>query len=127
MRAVEVGSASVGTGVAFEAAHVLGIALQVAPSSYYAAKTRSASARATSDAVLMPALVAIEKNNYRVYGARKLCKAARRAGHDVGRDQVARLMRAAEIQGVRRSKRVVQAPQSQPHRSNRLHASHTLH
>ncbi|GFG54726.1 hypothetical protein MAGR_61670 [Mycolicibacterium agri] len=33
-------------------------------------------------------------------------KTARRAGHDVGRDQVARLMRAVGIQGVRRGKRV---------------------
>ncbi|MDN4516395.1 hypothetical protein QYF68_00960, partial [Mycolicibacterium austroafricanum] len=31
---------------------------------------------------------------------------ARRAGHDVGRDQVARLMRAAGIEGVCRGKRV---------------------
>ena len=46
------------------------------------------------------------EDNYRVYGARKLWKAARRAGHDVGRDQVARLMRAAGIEGVRRTKRV---------------------
>ena len=37
---------------------------------------------------------------------RKLWKTARRAGHDVGRDQVARLMRTAGIQGVRRGKRV---------------------
>ena len=44
--------------------------------------------------------------NYRVYGAHKLWKAARRAGHDIGRDQVARLMRAAGIEGVRRGKRV---------------------
>jgi len=35
------------------------------------------------------------EDNYRVYGARKLWKTARRAGHDLGRDQVARLMRAA--------------------------------
>ncbi len=31
--------------------------------------------------------------NYRVYGARKLWKAAQRAGHDIGRDQVSRLNR----------------------------------
>ena len=41
-----------------------------------------------------------------VYGARKLWKAARRAGHDIGRDQVARQMRAAGIAGVRRGRRV---------------------
>ncbi len=46
------------------------------------------------------------KDNYCVYGAHKLWKTARRAGHDVGRDQVARLMRAAGIEGVRRGKRV---------------------
>ena len=34
-------------------------------------------------------------DNYRVYGARKVWKATRRAGHDIGRDQVARLMRTA--------------------------------
>ena len=51
------------------------------------------------DAVMIPVLVALWAANYRVYGARKLWKAARRAGHDVGRDQVARLMRALGIEG----------------------------
>ena len=40
------------------------------------------------------------QENWGVYGARKLWHAARRAGHDVGRDQVARLMRIAGITGV---------------------------
>ncbi|ORB11540.1 transposase, partial [Mycolicibacterium moriokaense] len=78
----------------------------MAPSTYYDTKTRAPSARAQRDEVLGPALVALWEDNYRVYGARKLWKAARRAGHDVGRDQVARLMRAAGIHGVRRGKRV---------------------
>lgn len=39
-------------------------------------------------------------------GCRKVWKAAHRAGHDIGRDQVARLMRQAGIEGVRRTKRV---------------------
>jgi putative transposase len=56
--------------------------------------------------VLGPALRQLWEDNYRVYGVRKLWKTARRAGHDVGRDQVARLMRATGIQGVRRGKRV---------------------
>ena len=46
------------------------------------------------------------EDNYRVDGARKLCIAARRAGHDIGRDQVSRLMRIQGIEGVRRRKRV---------------------
>ncbi len=80
--------------------------LQVAPSSYYASKTRPASARARRDAELTPLLVGLWENNYRVYGARKLWKAARRAGLDVGRDQVARLMHTVGIEGARRTKRV---------------------
>lgn len=80
--------------------------LQVAPSTYYAAKSRPLSARAIRDAVMLPILVALWQANYRVYGARKLWKTARRAGHDIGRDQVARLMRHAGIEGVRRGQRV---------------------
>src|SRR4029077_6486998 len=57
-------------------------------------------------AVLGPALVQLWKDNYCVYGEHKLWKTARRDGHDVGRDQVARLMRAAGIAGARRGKRV---------------------
>lgn len=83
-------------------------ALQVAPSTYYAHKRREEqpSARARRDAVLMPILVALWVANRKVYGAHKLWKAARRAGYDVGRDRVARLMRAAGICGVTRRHRV---------------------
>ena len=76
----------------------------MAPSTYYAAKTRPASARSKRDAVMGPALVELWQANYRVYGAHKLWKAARRAGHDIGRDQVARLMRAGGIEGIHRRK-----------------------
>jgi putative transposase len=79
---------------------------KIAPSTYYAAKSRPPSARATRDAVLMPILLALWTANYRVYGARKLWKAARRAGVDIGRDQVARLMRELGIGGVRRGRRI---------------------
>ena len=57
------------------------------------------------DGELGPALVELWKRNYSVYGRRKLTKAARRAGHDVGRDQVARLMRHQGIRGASRSKK----------------------
>ena len=69
--------------------------LQVAPSSYYAARKRrtAPSARAVRDAVMMQVLLTLWVANRKVYGAHKLWQAARRAGHDVGRDQVARLMR----------------------------------
>jgi len=80
--------------------------LQVAPSTYYAAKKRGPSARALRDQVMMPILLALWVANRKVYGAHKLWKAARRAGHVIGRDQVARLMRAAGIRGVTRTRRV---------------------
>ena len=47
---------------------------------YYAAKTRPLSARAVRDAVMIPVLVGLWAGELRVYGARKLWKAARRAG-----------------------------------------------
>ena len=81
-------------------------ALQVAPSTYYAAKTRPPSPRARRDAELVPRLVPLWEDNYRVYWARKLWKSARRAGLDVGRDQVARLTRVAGIEGAWRTERV---------------------
>ncbi len=80
--------------------------LQVAPSTYYAAKRRVPSVRALRDAVMMPILLTLWVTNRKLYGAHKLWKAARRAGHDIGRDQVARLMKALEIDGVRRGRRV---------------------
>jgi len=80
---------------------------KIAPSTYYAATTRRPSARAERHALLMPILLALWVANYRVYGARKLWKAAVRAGHHVGRDQVARLMAELGIHGVRRGRRRV--------------------
>jgi len=55
---------------------------------------------------MAPVVLQLWEDNYRVYGARKIWKAAQRAGYDIGRDQVARLMRSAGIEGVRRTKRV---------------------
>jgi putative transposase len=80
--------------------------LQVAPSSYYAAKARGSSAREQRDAVMGPVVRQLWEDNFCVYGARKLWKATRRAGYDIGRDQVSRLMRAAGIAGARRDKKV---------------------
>jgi putative transposase len=79
--------------------------LQVAPSTYYAAKSRQPSARTVRDAVMIPILLGLWQANYSVYGTRKLWRAAVRSGHDLGRDQVARLMRQAQICGVRRGKK----------------------
>jgi putative transposase len=82
--------------------------LEMAPSTYYAAKAREVapSARAMRDAVMMQVLMALWVANRKVYGADKLWKAARRAGHDIGRDATARLMRLMAIRGVSRRRRV---------------------
>ena len=83
-------------------------ALQVASSTYYAARRRrvAPSARALRDAVMMQVLMVLWVANRKVYGAHKLWKAARRAGHEIGRDQVARLMRELGIRGVSRRRKV---------------------
>ena len=80
--------------------------LQVAPSTYYAAKTRPLSARRLRDDVVKAAMVVIWEANYSVYGVRKLWKAMLRGGHTIGRDQTARLMRELGIRGVRRGRKV---------------------
>ena len=80
--------------------------MQFAPSTYYAAKTRPLSQRAIRDAVMKVAIVTVHQANYEVYGVRKMWKAMRRAGEDIGRDQVARLMRELGIEGVRRGRKV---------------------
>ena len=90
--------------------------LQVAPSSYYAAKKRQVapSARAVRDALMMQVLFTLWVANRKVYGAQKLWKAAQRAGHDVGRDQVARLMRQLGIEGVSRLRKKVFTTRADP-------------
>ena len=79
--------------------------LEIAPTTYWSARARPACARAVRDGELGPQVEAIWVKNYSVYGRRKLAKAVRRAGLDVGRDQVARLMRAHGIRGASRAKK----------------------
>ena len=78
--------------------------LAVAPSSYYAARVRPASARSVRDATLSTELSRIYRANYPGYGARKLWHQLRREGTLIGRDQVGRLMRGLGIAGAVRGK-----------------------
>lgn len=78
--------------------------LQVAPSTYYAAKARPPSARSVTDAVLTEVITVEHAANYGVYGARKMWKHLHRLGHPVGRCRVERLMRAADLHGVVRGR-----------------------
>jgi len=79
--------------------------LEIAPTTYWSAKTRPVCPRKVRDAELGPEIEAIWVKNYSVYGRRKLAKAVRKAGHNVGRDQVARLMREHGIRGASRAKK----------------------
>ena len=77
----------------------------IAPSTYYAARTRPASARALTDAGLVPVIAKIHAENYGVYGARKVWHQLRREGHaDVARCTVERLMRLNGLRGVSKVK-----------------------
>ncbi|MGH9260083.1 MAG: IS3 family transposase [Acidimicrobiales bacterium] len=74
--------------------------LQVAPSTYYAQRTRPLSARALRDAQLKVEIKRVWDANYQVYGARKIWRQLGREGIQVGRDHVARLMGELGICGV---------------------------
>jgi putative transposase len=77
----------------------------IAPSTYYAAKTRPPSARTRRDEELV---VEIRRVHFEVgrglYGVRKVWHQLRREGVDVARCTVERLMRQEGLQGVRRGK-----------------------
>lgn len=76
---------------------------QIAPATYYAAKSRPPSARAVRDEQLKTVIATVHRDNHGVYGARKMQAAVRREqGLAVGRDQVGRGMRELGLAGVRR-------------------------
>jgi putative transposase len=79
--------------------------LGASPSTYYAARKRPPSARAITDAWLTEEVERVFEANYSVYGARKVWRQLHREGIAIGRDRVARLMREASLQGVRRGKK----------------------
>ena len=80
--------------------------MQIAPSTYYAALTRPPSARAVRDEELKEMIDKIYRENYSVYGARKVWWQLRRDGVAVGRCRVERLMRHMGLTGAVRGKTV---------------------
>ena len=78
--------------------------VQVAPSSYYAAKTRPPSARSLKDAATTRVIVEVHAENYCVYGVRKVHAELARRGYRVAQCTVRRLMRNAGLRGINRSK-----------------------
>ena len=80
--------------------------LAVAPSSYYAAKTRPPSARSRRDEDLKREISRIHAANFGVYGVRKLWRGLGREGIPIGRDRTRRLMTALRLGGVTRAKSI---------------------
>lgn len=76
----------------------------IAPSTYYAAAGRPASARSLRDEEITQEIRRIHEANYGVYGARKVHAALAREGFAVARCTVERLMRKAGLRGVIRAK-----------------------
>ena len=86
-----------------------GTPARIAPSTYYAAKSRPPSRRSITDAETVAEIRRLHQENYGVYGPRKLHAELVRqggvAGRRVARCTVERLMRADGLHGVRRSGR----------------------
>ncbi len=78
--------------------------VQIAPSTYYAAKTRPPSARAVRDAELVVDIKTAHQANLGVYGARKIHAELNREGIAVARCTVERLMRTEGLRGIPREK-----------------------
>jgi putative transposase len=78
--------------------------LQVAPSTYYATKTRPASPRALRDEELKSRIGQIYVDNYSCYGVHKMWRQLHREGVVVARCTVARLMRELGLRGLVRGK-----------------------
>jgi putative transposase len=78
----------------------------IAPSTYYAAKSRPPSARAVRDQQLKAEITRVWKENYEVYGADKVWLELNRQGIAVARCTTERLMRQLGLAGVRRGRKV---------------------
>jgi putative transposase len=90
--------------------------LPIAPSTYYHAARRPASARAVRDTKLKGEITRVHAEHFGVYGARKVWRQLHREGITVARCTVERLMRELGLEGVRRGK---------PHRTTTPEAAAT--
>jgi len=76
--------------------------LDVSASAYYQRATGEQSARTVEDERLLGRIGELHAKNYFAYGSRRMWKALRLAGEDVGRGHVERLMRRHGICGAKR-------------------------
>jgi putative transposase len=79
--------------------------LGVPVSTHYARRSRKPSRRELADRELLLEIEAARSGRRRVYGARKTWKELKRRGVDVGRDQVARVMRQHGLEGKLRGRK----------------------
>jgi putative transposase len=84
--------------------------LPIAPSTYYEGKARQAdpsrqSARARQDAELLPVIQRVWKENFSVYGPKKVWKQMNREGIQVARCTVERLMKDLGLRGAIRGRK----------------------
>jgi putative transposase len=76
--------------------------LGVSASAYYHRRSGARSRRAVEDERLLGRIRELHAANYYAYGSRRMWKALQRAGEQVGRGRVERLMRAHGLQGAKR-------------------------
>jgi transposase InsO family protein len=76
--------------------------LGVSASAYYRRASGRRSARAVEDERLLALIREVHARNYFAYGSWRMWRALRRAGEEVGRGHVERLMRTNGIQGAKR-------------------------
>jgi putative transposase len=76
--------------------------LGVSASAYYQRATGPRSARQAEDERLLELIRELHRRNYFAYGSWRMWRALLRAGEEVGRGRVERLMRANGIQGAKR-------------------------
>lgn len=95
--------------------------MAIAPSTYYARKTRPASLHAQRDEVLKEEITSVHRENYDAFGARKMHVVLNRESDTLGRGHVARctierLMRELDLHGIRRRRApntTISAPREQ--------------
>jgi putative transposase len=94
----------------------------IAPSTYYAAKSRPPSARARRDGLLREDIARVHRDNFGVYGVRKVWRALNREGVPVARCTVARNMAVLGLAGAVRgkTKRTTVAAETGPRPLDRL-------
>jgi hypothetical protein len=82
--------------------------LEVSASAYYQRATGVRSARAVEDERLLGVIRKTHASNYEAYGSRRMWKALRRAGEEVGRGHVERLMSTNAICGAKQHGKALQ-------------------